>query len=215
MSEPSSACFLCTKPLEPFPTGEPFEENFERCLSCCMIFRKERARLNADEELRFYQTHQNSAEDPGYRRFLSKVTEPLKAKLSPGACGLDFGSGPAAALVALMGEAGHEMARFDPLFAPDDGSLARTYDFITCTEVVEHFKDPAADWALLFSLVRRGGTLAVMTEWYRGQSPLSSWRYARDPTHCAFYSRAALSRIGERHEAELEFPSDNVCFFSP
>jgi hypothetical protein len=213
MATPLPACFLCARPLEALLGVEAFEASFERCRSCHLIFRKESAQISVEEERTFYQTHQNDAADPGYRRFLSKVAEPLKARLQPGARGLDYGSGPAPALVMLMNEAGYPTVGYDPLFSRDESLLTESYDFVTCTEVVEHFRDPARDWARLFSLVASGGLLAVMTEWYRGQSPLSAWRYARDPTHAVFYSRQGLSQIAQFYQAEPDFPGENVCFF--
>lgn len=211
--ERASVCFLCTRPLEPVVGGGDFEADFESCVDCSLVYRKKRSQLSPEREHAFYQTHKNDLFDPGYRRFLSKVTDPLRAILSPGARGLDFGSGPAPALALVMSEAGHETAIYDPLFAPDEKALEQTYEFVTCTEVVEHFREPARDWARLFSLVGQGGVLAVMTEWYRGQCPLSGWRYARDPTHCVLYSQNALRRLGEQYRAQVVFPSDNVTFF--
>jgi len=211
-SSPEGLCFACEGPLEPF-VGGTFEALFERCSSCELILRKRSQQLNSEDALAFYRTHQNDVQDEGYRRFLSKVTKPLIVRLSSGAIGLDYGSGPAPALTLLMSEAGFETLAYDPLFAPDGSLLKRTYDFVTATEVVEHFCDPSGDWASMFSLIRPRGLLAVMTEWYRGQQPLSAWRYARDPTHNVFYTRVALAQIARHFGADVEFPADNVCIF--
>jgi len=58
------------------------------------------------------------------------------------------------------------MAVYDPFFAPDPSALKRAHDFVTCTEVVEHFQQPADDWRRLLSLVKSGGWLGVMTLLY-------------------------------------------------
>lgn len=207
-----SVCFLCAGPLESL-TLDPFETGFERCLPCQLILRKRSQQLGVDDARAFYGTHQNDPRDERYRRFLSKVTEPLVARLPRAARGLDYGSGPVPALATLMKEAGFETHSYDPLFAADQALVEQTYDFVTSSEVVEHFIDPAQDWARLFARVRRGGLLAVMTEWYRGQSPLSSWRYARDPTHNIFYTQIALTKVADRFAADAEFPTENVCIF--
>lgn len=209
---PDVDCFLCAQPLKPL-VGSSFEAQFERCTSCELILRKRSHRLSIDDARAFYETHQNDVLDERYRRFLSKVTEPLIARLPCTARGLDYGSGPAPALATLMNQAGFDTVSYDPLFAADDSLLRKTYDFVTSTEVVEHFLDPDQDWTRLFSLLRQGGLLAVMTEWYRGQWPLSTWRYARDPTHNVLYTQIALTRVARRFAVDVEFPVSNVCIF--
>ena len=61
------------------------------------------------------------------------------ARLLPKSQGLDYGCGPGPALAHMLREAGHDVALFDPFFAPDPAPFNRTYDFVTCTEVAEHF----------------------------------------------------------------------------
>src|SRR5690606_24896975 len=105
----------------------------------------------------YYQTHQNALDDPGYRQHLSHLTTPLLPRLTPGSHGLDYGCGPGPALAAMLGEAGHTMALYDPLFHNDASVLESCYDFITCSEVAEHFHDPAAEFRRLNGLLKPGG----------------------------------------------------------
>jgi 2-polyprenyl-3-methyl-5-hydroxy-6-metoxy-1,4-benzoquinol methylase len=63
----------------------------------------------------------------------------------------------------MLAEAGFEMSLYDPQFAPDRSVLTREGDFITATEVLEHLHRPAAELERLWSLLRPGGWLAVMT----------------------------------------------------
>ncbi|MEI4850515.1 class I SAM-dependent methyltransferase, partial [Klebsiella pneumoniae] len=83
--------------------------------------------------------------------------------LGPGARGLDFGCGPGPALATMLREAGMDMALFDPFFYPQASVLERQYDFITCTEVVEHLHRPAEVFRQLDRLLAPGGWLGVMT----------------------------------------------------
>ena len=48
----------------------------------------------------------------------------------------------------MLREAGHEVTEFCPIFAPDDAAVAAMgqYDFVTCTEVAEHFHRPAQEF---------------------------------------------------------------------
>ena len=126
--------------------------------------------------------------------------------------GLDVGSGPGPTLSVMLAERGYPTAIWDPFFAPDPGPLEKTWDFVTCTETVEHFHEPSRDWERLFTLVRPGGWLAVMTELLE-EEPLESWWYARDPTHVALYRPKTLDWIADRWGASLERPSRTVAIF--
>jgi 2-polyprenyl-3-methyl-5-hydroxy-6-metoxy-1,4-benzoquinol methylase len=48
---------------------------------------------------------------------------------------------------------------FDPLFFPDPEPLGDLYDFITCTETIEHFHRPAEEFARLDRMLRPGGVM--------------------------------------------------------
>ena len=49
--------------------------------------------IDAQEEEKRYLEHNNDVNDAEYRAFLSKLSNPLKEKISLGAHGLDFGCG--------------------------------------------------------------------------------------------------------------------------
>jgi hypothetical protein len=206
-------CSLCCANLNELVSPGDVRERFTLCPDCGLLQRDRGDYLSPEAELAFYNTHQNCVGDAGYLAFLSRLAEPLAARLTKGSEGLDFGSGPAPALALLMSQAGFPTVGYDPLFSNNVELLAKKYDFVSCTEVVEHFRRPSESWAQLFSLVRPGGILAVMTEWYRGQRPLSSWRYARDPTHVVFYQEQTFHFLAKKHQAKLELPATNVCLF--
>src|SRR5690606_20429248 len=138
-------------------------------------------------ELAHYRLHRNDPRDPGYRGFLARLAEPLRARLAPGACGLEYGCGPGPALAALPREAGAPMAVYAPFFAPHAAVLEVRYDFITCTEAIEHFHRPAREFGRLDRLLRPGGWLGLMTEFQEGDERFARWHYRRDPTHVVFY----------------------------
>ena len=144
-----------------------------------------------------YAHHRNDPDDPRYRQFLSKLAGPLLARLAPGACGLDYGCGPGPALAAMLTEAGHHMALYDPAFAPDPAPLAASYDFVTCTEVAEHFHHPAQEFARLRAMVRPGGWLAIMTCFQTDDARFATWHYRKDPTHVVFYRAASFRNLAQ------------------
>jgi len=112
--------------------------DYYRCPVCCLVFVPPWQFLSAEEEKKRYDLHRNSPEDPGYRRFLSRMFIPLQQWLATGSDGLDFGSGPEPMLSRMFEEAGHSMTLFDHFYEHAPAALERPYDFITATEVVEH-----------------------------------------------------------------------------
>lgn len=161
--------------------------DYFRCPACQARFLDPALHPTHDEEQAHYLNHENDPDDPGYRHFLSKLACPLMARLSPASRGLDYGCGPGPALAAMLREAGHDVALYDPFFAPDPAPLSDTYDFVTCTEVAEHFHRPAQEFDRLRRLVRPGGWLAIMTCFQTEDARFADWHYRKDPTHVVFY----------------------------
>lgn len=166
--------------------------------------------LSAQAERAVYEQHQNDPNDPRYRAFLMRLFAPMRARLAPFASGLDFGSGPGPALSAMFRESGVSCVDYDPFFANDASLLTRTYDFIACTEVLEHLASPGAVIAQLMSLLRPGGLLGVMTKRVTSDAAFATWHYIRDPTHIAFFSDETFTWIGEHHGVAVRFESKDV-----
>ena len=112
----------------------------------------------------------------------------------------------------MLQDAGMVMAIYDPYYAPDADALARPYDFVTCTEVVEHFHQPARDWSRLTGLLKPGGWLGVMTQLAPPPESFLQWRYRRDPTHVSFYSLATFRWIAGRFGFAMEQVRSDVVF---
>lgn len=164
---------------------------------------EERARLE-------YDLHRNDVDDAGYRRFLSRLSDPLCAHLPSGACGLDYGCGPGPALADILRSRGHPTALFDPLFFPDPAPLQQRHAFVCCTEVAEHFLSPRGEFERLRALLEPGGVLALMTQWRRDEAAFASWRYVHDPTHVCFYRERTLRWIAAWLGLEVLYCADNV-----
>lgn len=178
--------------------------DYWRCPRCLATFLDPAQRPDRKKEKAEYDRHQNLPDDPGYRRFLSRLADPLLERLAPGSAGLDFGCGPGPALALMLVEAGHRMQLYDPFFHPDRTALERRYDFITCTEVVEHLHDPAAVFELLDGCLRPGGWLGIMTRFQTDDSRFANWHYRRDPTHVVFYRPETFAWLGQRWGWEIE-----------
>ncbi|MEX2361472.1 MAG: class I SAM-dependent methyltransferase [Gammaproteobacteria bacterium] len=187
--------------------------DYRHCNDCDFVFLEPAQRPSAKAERAYYGTHDNRVDDPAYRRFLSQLADPLLARLAPGAGGLDFGAGPGPALAAMLTERGHPTDIYDVFFAPDTAVLDRAYDFVTCTEVVEHLHAPAREFGLFGSLLARGGWLGLMTELRPPLAAFPAWYYHRDPTHVSFYSEATMRWLARAYGWEIDLMQPRVIIF--
>lgn len=187
--------------------------DYLRCAACTLIFVPASMRPGREAEHARYRLHDNRRDDPRYVAFLDRLAEPLRARLEPGARGLDFGCGPTPVLAEMLTDAGHPTVSYDPLFAPDAALLDSTYDFIACSEVVEHLHDPRGVFEHFARMLRPGGTLGVMTRFYGVEAPFESWWYTRDPTHVCFYAEETMRWIAAWRGWTVAFPVGNVVMF--
>lgn len=186
------------------------DRDYWRCRQCEATFLDPSQLPDQSAELEQYRLHRNEVDDPDYRRFLAQLATPLLARLTPGLSGLDYGCGPGPALAAMLTEAGHRMSVYDPHFFDEPALLGTQYDFITCTEVAEHFHRPLEEFARLDRMLKPGGWLAVMTMFQTDDAAFAGWHYRRDPTHVVFYREATFRVIARRHRWTCEFPAKNV-----
>jgi SAM-dependent methyltransferase len=114
----------------------------------------------------------------------------------------------------LLRIAGHEMSIYDPFYAPDTNLLKYKYDFITCSETVEHFHDPAREFIHFDNMLKAGGLLAIMTNFQTGDDAFVNWYYRRDPTHVVFYRRRTFEVLAAQHRWHHHFPVPNVAFLT-
>jgi len=203
-------CRVCTTAsAQPFMNVD--ERRYERC-SLCLATQLAAAQLpDARAELAHYQLHENDPADPHYRQFLARLAGPLLEVLDAGARGLDYGCGPGPALAAMLGEAGHDVALYDPFFHRDERVLDHRYDFITLSEVAEHLHEPGRTFSRLTGLLNPGGWLAVMTSFQTEDARFADWHYRRDPTHVVFYREQTMARLADRLGLSLLLPAPNIA----
>ncbi|AHE97898.1 class I SAM-dependent methyltransferase [Thioalkalivibrio paradoxus] len=187
------------------------ERDYLRCGACEATFLCRDQLPTPEVEIAEYRLHRNRVDDRAYREFLGQLAQPLLARLKPRRHGLDYGCGPAPALAAIFEEAGHRVRLYDPFFHRDPEALERRYDFVTCTEVAEHFHHPAREFDRLAALLRPGGWLAIQTCFQTDDAAFARWNYRRDPTHVVFYRKRSFAAIARRHGWHCEFPARNVA----
>jgi 2-polyprenyl-3-methyl-5-hydroxy-6-metoxy-1,4-benzoquinol methylase len=205
-------CPLCNA-LRTQRFAEVGGRRYQRCEQCRLTFLDPAQLPSRAVEGATYDHHQNDPADPRYRAFLDRLVAPLLAHLSPGMVGLDFGCGPGPTISVMLAGHGIEMVDYDPLYRPTPEALSRRYDFVTCTEVVEHLHAPGRELAVLDRLLKPGGWLGVMTEMLDDDSGFASWWYLRDPTHVAFFRRETMAWIADHFGWQVTFPARTVALF--
>lgn len=197
--------------LQPKPPNEG--RQYWQCGHCALIFVPAEFHLDAAAEKAIYDHHQNKPEDAGYRAFLSQTFNPLVELLPPAAEGLDFGCGPGPTLSLMLEEAGFSCANYDIYYANDPDKLTRTYDFVTCTEVVEHVAQPQQVIDQLVRLLRPEGVLAVMTRSSETATDFANWGYRKDSTHITFYGNKTFAWIAQNWQLNVLFQDERTVIF--
>ena len=80
------------------------------------------------------------------------------------------------------------------------------FDFIHCSEVIEHVADIAGFMAALARITRPGAQLYVITPdigHWRVPGDVTAWNMFSPPTHLQFFTRRAIAILFERHGFRL------------
>ncbi|QJR80988.1 class I SAM-dependent methyltransferase [Alteromonas pelagimontana] len=182
-----------------------------QCGRCELVFVSPEALPTRYQEEQEYRLHENHLEDAGYRRFLMRLAMPLLEVLDNRRClGMDFGCGPAPLLRRILEKSGHSVNLYDPYFYPDTAPLSLQYDFISCSEAMEHFHQPAREIALFDKLLKPGSWLAIMTKRVLSKEKFKTWHYKNDMTHVSFFSEATFNYIGKTWDYKVQFVDSDV-----
>lgn len=204
-------CPLCAGDAATF--HEDQHGRFHRCPTCALVFRDAAQHLSTGAEVARYREHLNALDDPRYLDFLDRLAAPLAQRLAAGARGLDFGCGPVPAMALLLQRRGFHTASWDPHFHAEASLLDATYDFVACSEVLEHIAAPRDALDTFARLLQRGGLLGIMTQFRDETRPFESWWYRRDPTHVCLYSPQTMQWIARTMKWEAELLPQGVTFF--
>lgn len=187
------------------------QRDYWQCGHCDLVFVKPEQFLSLQQEKSIYDQHQNNPDDLGYRKFLNKLLVPLVKQLTKEAKGLDFGSGPGPTVSVMLAELGYDVENYDIFYANNPELLKRKYDFITCTEVIEHLHNPHKELAMLRGLLNKGGYLGIMTKRVIDKNSFAKWHYKNDPTHVCFYSDKTFEYLAKNLNYDLQIiNSDSI-----
>lgn len=206
---PNQHCPLCNQSTQYFCQDKL--RSYWQCQNCALVFADRTTLLSAADELKHYQLHNNDLQDLGYRNFLQRLAQPLQQHLAQtNLSGLDYGCGPGPLLAKILQQQGQKMAVWDPFFAADKTVLNQQYDFITCSEAIEHFVQPAVEWQKWQQMLAPAGVIAIMTKRYTSLDFFQNWHYKADPTHISFFSEHTFHFLAKRDGYKLHFPANDV-----
>ena len=188
-------------------------KKYWKCGTCKVIYLDKKFYLNSQDEYAHYLTHNNDIEDESYKQFLSKLMNPLINKLKEYSTGLDYGCGPGPALAKMLEEKGHRMSIYDPFFFPIYENLTKKYDFICCTETIEHFHKPYEEFHNFNKLILEKGVIGLMTNFYSDNNLFENWYYRKDPTHVVFYCEETFYSIAKIFNWNCEIIEKNIVIF--
>lgn len=181
-----------------------FDTVYYYCPGCGFLFIEGDKIPPPGQEKERYLKHINSPDERGYVEMLEDfLRRGVTAFGNDIRTALDFGCGPGPVLAGLLKEMGIEVDVYDIYFFPGKAYEVKTYDLITCTEVLEHVRDPLAMLSRLKNHLNRGGLLAVMTLFHPvgeagGDEVFNRWWYRRDPTHISFFCRKTFETIAQQ-----------------
>lgn len=199
-------CLLCSSIIETIFYAEK-GISFFKCNCCGAIVRDKKSFMTVAEEKARYQEHNNDVNDLRYQKFVSPITNAVqKDYLSENVLGLDFGAGTGPVITKVLTDKGYKLNLYDPFFIPDISVLKKTYDFIVCCEVIEHFHHPKKEFQLLKGLLKPNGKLYCMTDVFSETKDFATWYYKNDPTHVIFYTEKSLQWI----QKNMDFKSVTI-----
>jgi hypothetical protein len=205
-------CPLCDGSSTFFNSAvKPFEANYSRCNQCDLVFMDPTYLLDSSEEKERYLTHNNDINDERYVDFLNKLILPVQKYITKEMKGLDYGSGPSPVLAQLMLRSGYQIEAYDPYFSKID--LGEEYDFITSSEVVEHFYNPKVEFDNLIARLKVGGILGVMTSILYQDIDFEKWYYRHDNTHVSFYTPKSLQYLQDHYKLKQLHLSENIVIW--
>jgi len=207
-------CPLCCSSKIGFYTKDK-RRDYYRCENCALIFVPHQQRLSPEDEKAEYDKHENSPDDMGYRKFLSRVATPLSKIVPVNSQGLDFGCGPGPTLSVILEEMGHKVDNYDIFYNNDKSVFTKKYNFITCTEVFEHLFQPSKVIEQLISMLNKNGIIAIMTKRVASKAAFQTWHYKNDPTHVIFFSEETFRWIGDKYNCTVEFADKDVTLLRP
>lgn len=186
-------CSLCNSKTNLF--NESRNKKYYKCQNCFSIMLDPLDYVSMEEEKARYLTHNNDIHDIRYQEFVSPIVEKIKDNYDLNHLGLDYGAGTGPVATSLLEKEGYRVRLYDPYFHYYPENLCKKYDYIICSEVIEHFHKPYDEFKSLINMLNENGTIFCMTSLYDEDIDFNSWNYKNDETHVFFYHNRAIEWI--------------------
>lgn len=184
-------CPLCQSTSKLF-----FQNTHYRCNNCFGIFKAKEFHLVGNDEKDIYDKHINISTDIRYQDFLSPITNSVMEDKNKNTIGLDFGCGKDSAIIEVLRTNKYKVEGYDLFYKNDLELLENKYDYITSSEVIEHFANPKKEFELFIKLLNPNGSLYLMTDIFDEETTdFSKWYYKNDPTHIFMYQKQSFEYI--------------------
>lgn len=187
-------CPLCQNKSTNF-----FQDIYFKCSCCKAIFKKPDLVLKGDDEKDIYDKHVNISTDIRYQNFLSPITNSVLKDFDSNSNGLDFGCGKDSAIIKVLRDKHYQIDGYDLFYKNDKNLLEKKYNYITSSEVIEHFQNPKKEFELFLSMLKKNGALYLMTEIYNETINFEKWYYKNDPTHIFLYQKETFEWIKDNY----------------
>jgi hypothetical protein len=189
-------CPLCAEVNHLSPVSGLGNRLYHFCSMCKLIHCELKFHLSFDEEKKRYDLHNNNFGDEGYEQFLFRSVQQLTYHTEIKGKILDYGCGPNPVLAKIIQDKFQiHVDYYDPIYYPNPNLQNIKYDIIFCTEVIEHFRTPSAEWKKMLAITKQNAYLAIMTECYDNLEQFETWYYTGDPTHISFYNDETMNWI--------------------
>ncbi len=167
--------------------------------------------LSSEEEEARYRIHNNDIDDPSYQKFVAPIVKAVKDNYNINNLGLDYGAGPGPVATSLLEKEGYVLSLYDPYFHRYPQNLLKNYDYIICSEVIEHFHKPYEEFNRLNNILNKKGSIFCLTSLYDEYLDFRGWNYKNDETHVFFYHKRALEWIRDEFNfSDLEIEGNLI-----
>lgn len=184
------------------------DKNYYFCDCCGVVYKSKDLILNNSEEKKRYEYHNNSIDDIKYVNYFKKFIDNSVIPYINGKEGLDYGCGKNCVLEQILERDYQlEVDSYDKYFL-NDVKLQSRYDFIVCTEVIEHIDNPLDFLNILDNFLTPGKTISIMTQLLDNVNDFFSWWYIRDETHICFFSVKTFKFIARKMNYDIVYTNN-------